>query len=192
MEYVFGESGQEVESGLLRWEKGPRETIYMVNTSEIELRDETLLFRLLGQGRHRKEAVVKIFQENLERYVTLLNHFDLGFREMARSEQTQGMEPEEFENLRELHDTRMEVLLELGRKQGIEKGREEGIEKGIEKGIERGIERGIEKGIEKGREEVAVQMLREGLEVEQIARLTGLSEEVVARLQEQAQGDIGL
>ncbi|MBI2567837.1 MAG: Rpn family recombination-promoting nuclease/putative transposase [Candidatus Schekmanbacteria bacterium] len=42
-------------------------------------------------------------------------------------------------------------------------------------GIEEGVEEGIEKGIEKGRKEIARRMLEEGMPVEQIALLTGLS-----------------
>ena len=55
---------------------------------------------------------------------------------------------------------------------------------GIEKGIEKGREEGIEKGIEKGRIEVAKNMLSGGLNVEQVARFSGFSEEAVRRLKE--------
>lgn len=54
------------------------------------------------------------------------------------------------------------------------------------KGREIGVEEGIEKGREEGREEailsVAKRMLEKGKTTEEIADLTGLSEEIVAKL----------
>ena len=47
-----------------------------------------------------------------------------------------------------------------------------------------GIEKGREEGIEKGRIEVAKNMLAGGLGIEQVARCTGFSLEVVKRLNE--------
>ena len=84
------------------------------------------------------------------------------------------MKPKEGEKI-------MEIMNSYERK-----GREIGVEKGIEKGIVKGREEGIEKGIEKGREEailsVAKRMLKKGRSVEEVADLTGLSEEIVAKL----------
>lgn len=50
-------------------------------------------------------------------------------------------------------------------------------------GIEIGIQRGMEKGIEKGREEVAKNLLLQGLEVSIIENATGLSRKDLAKLQ---------
>lgn len=47
-------------------------------------------------------------------------------------------------------------------------------EKGIEQGIEIGIEEGIEKGLHEGKRKVAFEMLKEGVAVEFIAKVTGL------------------
>ncbi|MGZ7440178.1 Rpn family recombination-promoting nuclease/putative transposase [Paenibacillus sp. TH7-28] len=57
-------------------------------------------------------------------------------------------------------------------------GYEEGLEEGLEKGIEQGIAVGVEKGIEK----TALNMLREGMEISLVAKVTGLSEEQVVKL----------
>ena len=46
-----------------------------------------------------------------------------------------------------------------------------------------GMEKGMQTGLEKGREEVAKNMLSGGLSVAQVARFTGLSEEVITGLQ---------
>ena len=168
---VFGVEGETLEPGLRRWTLGAREMVYMVNTHVIELREETVLFCLLGSGQ-RKAAVLKIFEEELEPYVSILNAFDEGFEQMARTQQDQNIDAVALDELRDIRDTRMEVLLDLGRKQGIQKG--------------------IQKGREEGREEIAAQMLRDGLALEQISRWTGLSEEALERLRERLQSKIGL
>ncbi len=69
-----------------------------------------------------------------------------------------------------------------GLKIGIEKGMEKGIEKGMEKGIEKGMEKGIEKGIEANRRENALAALQNGLAVDMVARIVGLTEEEVMEL----------
>ncbi|WP_458475783.1 hypothetical protein [Paenibacillus sp. TH7-28] len=71
---------------------------------------------------------------------------------------------------------------EEGLKEGLEEGLEKGIEKGIEQGIEKGREQGIAVGMEKGIEKTALNMLREGVEISLVAKVTGLSEEHVVKL----------
>lgn len=72
--------------------------------------------------------------------------------------------------------------LKQGIEQGIEKGIEKGIEQDIEKGIEQGIEKGIEKGIVKGVIQVAQKMLQEGITVDVISKITGLTIEEIEKL----------
>ncbi|EHQ29881.1 hypothetical protein Mucpa_5814 [Mucilaginibacter paludis DSM 18603] len=59
---------------------------------------------------------------------------------------------------------------------------ERGIEKGREEGIEIGIEKGIEKGEYKRSVEVAIEMKKEGIPNEQIAKFTKLPISVVEKL----------
>lgn len=120
MERVFVEEPDELEPGLLCWQYSPRETVYLVHANEIALREETLLFRLLGEGRQRKEAVTKLFSENIEPYITLLERFDLRFKAMTQSNTLQKLDYEELKNLIDLSDTRQEVLIERGRKLALE------------------------------------------------------------------------
>ena len=68
---------------------------------------------------------------------------------------------------------------EKGIEKGIRKGRKEGIEKGIRKGRKEGIEKGIEKGIE----DVALNMLKEGMNVSQVSKITGMSKDKIKALQ---------
>ncbi|MEK5163645.1 hypothetical protein NYE69_15070 [Paenibacillus sp. FSL R5-0527] len=82
--------------------------------------------------------------------------------------------PEEGESIMKL----MPAWSRLGYEEGLKEGMEEGIEKGIEQGIEQGIAVGVEKGIEK----TALNMLREGMEISLVAKVTGLTEEQVVKL----------
>ena len=151
---VFAVAWEEREPGLYTWEG--LETIYLVNTSVIGLREETLLFRLVSRGGPRKEAVLKIFREQLEPYVTLLNDFDLRFKQMAVSAEIQQIDPRLLEDWKELRDTREEVLRELGRKEGHKEGLEN----------------------------VARRMRQQGFSVDQIAGVTGLSPAEIEALRE--------
>jgi predicted transposase/invertase (TIGR01784 family) len=55
-------------------------------------------------------------------------------------------------------------------------------EEALEEGIEQGIERGIEQGIEMDKKEIAIKLLRRGMDIETIAELTDLSEEEILGL----------
>ncbi len=82
-----------------------------------------------------------------------------------------------------------ENTIDFARKQGEAKGLAEGIEKGrvegLAEGIERGRAEGLAKGLEKGRFEIARNMLKAAMPVEQIVIVTGLTEEQVRCLSEE-------
>ena len=66
---------------------------------------------------------------------------------------------------------------------------ERAMEKGLEKGIEKGIKKGIKKGVEQEKRnserkdrEAALEMIKDGLSFEQIARYMKLSIEAVAEI----------
>ena len=64
-------------------------------------------------------------------------------------------------------------------------GREEGLEQGIEKGLEKGREEGREEGLEEGLEQVAINSLKEGVDPQFVARITGLKLTVILKLKAQ-------
>jgi predicted transposase/invertase (TIGR01784 family) len=70
-------------------------------------------------------------------------------------------------------------VLDYAMKEGMEKGMEIGIERGIERGIEKGMKQGMEQGMKKGEHTKALEVARElkkiGINVEHIAKSTGLS-----------------
>ncbi|MCY7559131.1 hypothetical protein [Paenibacillus macerans] len=102
-------------------------------------------------------------------------------------------DPEEdkrlLEELKEQNPEVGESIMELmpaWSRLGYEEGLKEGLQKGLGKGIEQGIEKGIEQGIAVGMEKAALNMLREGMETSLVAKVTGLTEEQVARLKKQS------
>ncbi len=178
LDSVFAAQGELVESGIRRWQGLPRETVYAVNTSEIELREDTLLFCLLGKGGQRKQAVINIVQQRFEPYHTLLYNFDRSFLIMTQTQQLQQLDPETLQDFKDLHDAREEAL----RQSGLEKGREIGLEEGREIGLEIGLEEGREIGLEEGRREIAKNLLAQGIPHDVIVKATGLSYEQIASL----------
>ncbi len=68
-------------------------------------------------------------------------------------------------------------------KQGMEQGIERGIEQGIEQGMEQGMERGIEQGYSDATRNIALNLIREGLDIKTICKFTGLSLDEVNKLQ---------
>ena len=63
----------------------------------------------------------------------------------------------------------------------------EALEKGIQQGLQQGHEKGLQEGRNEGREEVALNLLAQGVELDVIVKATGLSREKVEELQKQKQ-----
>ena len=75
-------------------------------------------------------------------------------------------------------DIRKEATKE-GYEAGIAKGLEQGIAQGLEQGLTQGLERGIEQGIYKKSIEDAKAMLADNMDVNLVAKYTGLSVETI-------------
>lgn len=69
------------------------------------------------------------------------------------------------------------------------RGEEKGLEQGLEKGLEQGLEQGLKQGIKQGREEEKYEFvknsLREGLDIEIIAKITQMPLEIIREIQEE-------
>ncbi|RHA12152.1 hypothetical protein DW949_08000 [Megasphaera sp. AM44-1BH] len=63
-------------------------------------------------------------------------------------------------------------------------GHEAGFREGMEKGMEKGLEKGLQKGTQKGKLEDALEMLKDGVAVEKIAKYTGLSPDIITALKQ--------
>lgn len=69
-----------------------------------------------------------------------------------------------------------------GREEGMKKGRKEGRKEGIREGRKEGIRQGMEKGQKEGMAKLVRNMARNGLEIEEIAKLTGLEETEISEM----------
>jgi predicted transposase/invertase (TIGR01784 family) len=56
-----------------------------------------------------------------------------------------------------------------------EQFRQEGEQKGRQEGLLLGLEKGMEKGVEKGKRDIAINLFKSGMDLTQVAKLTGLS-----------------
>ncbi len=72
--------------------------------------------------------------------------------------------------------------MELVRDEAFQDGMEKGIEKGIEKGRAEGKIEGLAEGAVKRNEEIARNMLSEGIDIALICKITGLTEEKLVGL----------
>ncbi|BDC95163.1 hypothetical protein [Treponema saccharophilum] len=70
----------------------------------------------------------------------------------------------------------MQQGIAQGLQQGIAQGLQQGIAQGLQQGIVQGMTQGITQGIQQGITQVAKNMLSTGIPLEQISKLTGLSE----------------
>ena len=68
---------------------------------------------------------------------------------------------------------------EEGEKIGLEKGEKAGIEKGKKLGVEEGQKLGVKEGQKLGLEKVAINMLKQGFEIKDIQKVTGLSKQQI-------------
>ncbi|ALG67332.1 hypothetical protein [Beggiatoa leptomitoformis] len=84
----------------------------------------------------------------------------------------------------------MEKGVQLGMEKGVQQGMEKGVQLGMEQGVQLGMEQGVQLGMEKGEQQginkttqqIARQMLAEGLPITLITKLTQLTAEEIQRL----------
>ena len=81
----------------------------------------------------------------------------------------------EFEGRKKGMAEGLQKGLEQGKKEGLEQGKKEGLEQGIQKGMAEGMQKGMEQGKQEAMKSVAKQLKITGMQVEQIAAVTGLS-----------------
>ena len=72
--------------------------------------------------------------------------------------------------------------LEIGHEQGLAEGLEQGRAEGREEGREEGLEQGRVEGREEGLLLAARNMLSQGMPVDIVVKVTGLSEDVIDKL----------
>ena len=81
------------------------------------------------------------------------------------------------------HNQMVLEATEKGMKQGIEQGMKQGLKQGMKQGLKQGIEQGIEQGFERGIEHVAKNLINEGYSTNDIVKLTGISADIIEKMQ---------
>ena len=76
----------------------------------------------------------------------------------------------------------LDTALQEGIKEGFKQGIEKGLQEGIEKGLQEGIEKGLQEGEKKKAIEIAKKSIKQGLSIDIIKELTGLSIEEINKL----------
>ena len=76
----------------------------------------------------------------------------------------------------------LEMLNEFDRENHLRQEREKGLQQGLEQGLQQGLEQGREQGREDEKIAIATKMLSDGLDVELVAKYTGLSSDNLATL----------
>lgn len=104
----------------------------------------------------------------------LINGFFETYLTLNKSE-----EEELMEEIKQLDKQESELIFKLPNS-----WREKGIAEGIRKGREEGIQKGREEGIQQEKMQTALEMLREGLSIELIAKVTKLSFNEIQDLRE--------
>ncbi|MEI3611369.1 Rpn family recombination-promoting nuclease/putative transposase [Pseudogracilibacillus sp. SO30301A] len=74
---------------------------------------------------------------------------------------------------------------ERGKKKGLEQGIEQGLKEGLEQGLEQGLKEGLKEGLERGKKEVALELLKKGIDIELIKEATKLNLEEIEQLKKQ-------
>ncbi|MBI1922723.1 PD-(D/E)XK nuclease family transposase [Candidatus Poribacteria bacterium] len=102
------------------------------------------------------------------------------FQQVIEAIKEDNISPEE---LRRIIDERVwDEALKEDFEKGRREGREEGLREGLEEGLREGHERGLQEGLRQGKEQIALSLLREGADVDLVARTTGLNREEIEKL----------
>ena len=89
----------------------------------------------------------------------------------------------EDEELRRVAELREKAIRD--EKNGLRHAREDGLKEGIDIGTKRGFKQGIEQGLKQGMFLVAKNMKSEGIDIDTIMKITGLSKEEIEKIPEE-------
>lgn len=152
---------------------GFRTTIVVIH--QLPRTPETLWLRVLGRDRVQKQAI-----DELE-VLSKSNPFRQRALELLYTLQKTLKSKKEIESEDRELIMRLEPLYQQEKEQLVREA-EERVREAQQRGIEIGEERGVERGEERAQREIATNLLGIGMEIEQIAKATGLSFEEVTKL----------
>jgi len=125
---------------------------------------------------------IEVFDHVIISLKSFFSFNDIGLmRELAKSIKWK-LRDEQEEQLRIEYEELMGVAKRKAYEIGKDEGKEDGIEIGVKKGEKIGFKKGEKSGIEKEKIQIAKMSIKEGLPVEQIAKLTGLSKAEIGKL----------
>ena len=107
-----------------------------------------------------------------ERYISLLTDFDRLFEEAEIAKFT----PQE---MREYETSKM-AYRDI--KNSVDTAKREGIAEGMEKGMKEGLEKGRAEGMNQRSLDIARNMLADGVDINQIMKYSGLTQEQIEKL----------
>lgn len=117
------------------------------------------------------------FKEENEAFKRLLNVANLA----ALTPRERAIYDENLKNYRDWRAT-LEYAAEEAEEKGLKRGLEKGLQKGMEKGMEEGLEKGKAEGLAEGQRLIAINLKKQGIDIEIIAQCTGLSVEEIDKL----------
>jgi predicted transposase/invertase (TIGR01784 family) len=130
-----------------------------------------------------KEEFLNLFEKEADKQaVSLFLNWLMQLAEHGRIEKVDSQALERIYKNKEEVKEMLITAMEKQREEIFKKGLVKGLEQGIEKGIEKGLKKGLKQGSEKEKIAIARNLLAEGLEVQFIAQVTGLSETAVLEL----------
>ncbi len=117
---------------------------------------------------------LRLIQDSLDEQVDEANYYKPAIIKALNLIKTDGLTPQDRSRLKEEYS--LEQSLKKEKQEEFQKGIELGEQLGLERGIELGEQLGLEKGIERGKLEIARKLHAQGMAVDLIAQLTGLSQ----------------
>ena len=137
------------------------------------------------RGAKRTESVKIKMMTLIEKYINPFTDFGFKKFEAAEIARFSPEEKEQYEeSLKSYRDLKnvIDTSFGEGKEEGIKEGKEEGIKEGREEGIKEGREEGIKEGKGEGIKQTALNMLKEGFNIDLISKITGLSGDEIGQL----------
>ena len=107
-------------------------------------------------------------------------------REKARHDEAQALHNAEQKGIQKGMQEGMRKGMQEGMQEGMRKGMQEGMQEGMRKGIQEGMQEGMRKGMQQGISErnieIAKNLVKLGMPLQQIVAATGLTKEEVEAL----------
>ena len=129
------------------------------------------------RGAKRTESVKIKMMTLIEKYINPFTDFGFKKFEAAEIARFTPEEKEQYEeSLKSYRDLKNVIDTSFG------EGKEEGIKEGKEEGIKEGREEGIKEGKGEGIKQTALNMLKEGFNIDLISKITGLSGDEIGQL----------